>query len=138
MGSAKVVIMATGKPTVYTVKDVKPDAFVRAFAKYLKRSGKIELPSYVDVVKTGVAKELGPYDPDWFYVRAASIARRCYVRPGAGVGTFRRIYSTTYRKGVHREHTSKASGGIIRNILQQLGKARLVEKDTNGGRRVTH
>lgn len=28
---------------VYTVKDVKPEAFVVEFAKYLKRSGKIEV-----------------------------------------------------------------------------------------------
>jgi small subunit ribosomal protein S19e len=24
----------------------------------------------VDIVKTGPQKELAPYDPDWFYVRA--------------------------------------------------------------------
>ncbi len=57
--------MATSMGKVYTVKDVKPEAFVVAFAKYLKQSGKVELPKYVDLVRTAVSKELAPYDPDW-------------------------------------------------------------------------
>ena len=46
------------------------DAFITAYASHLKRSGKIDVPIWVDIVKTGAYKELGPYDPDWFYVRA--------------------------------------------------------------------
>lgn len=30
----------------------------------------IQLPQYVDYVKTGAFKELAPLDPDWYYVRA--------------------------------------------------------------------
>lgn len=30
----------------------------------------IELPLWTDIVKTGKFKELAPYDPDWYYVRA--------------------------------------------------------------------
>lgn len=32
--------------------------------------GKIEVPVWVDIVKTATYKEQAPYDPDWFYVRA--------------------------------------------------------------------
>lgn len=53
-----------------TVKDVQPQAFVKAYAAYLKRTGKLEVPKWVDLAKTGTYKELAPYDPDWFYVRA--------------------------------------------------------------------
>ena len=53
-----------------TVKDVNPHDFVKAYAAYLKRSGKLEVPRWVDLVKTGPYKELAPYDPDWFYIRA--------------------------------------------------------------------
>ncbi len=122
---------------VFGVKDVKSEAFVVEFAKYLKRSGKIELPKYVDFVKTGFAKELSPYSPDWFYVRAAALARRIYVRPGTGVGGFRKVYSISNRDGTRPEHQALAGGAIIRNILQQLEKMGLVEKDPNGGRRIT-
>ncbi len=44
------------------------------------RSGKMQVPDWVDVVKTNVAKELAPYDEDWFYVRTASVARHLYIR----------------------------------------------------------
>ncbi len=30
----------------------------------------IQLPTWVDIVKTGAYKELPPYDPDWYYIRA--------------------------------------------------------------------
>jgi len=46
------------------------DAFIAAYSSHLKRSGKLEVPNWVDTVKTGSFKELAPYDPDWYYVRA--------------------------------------------------------------------
>lgn len=46
------------------------EAFITAYASHLKRSGKLEVPTWVDIVKTGSFKELAPYDPDWYYVRA--------------------------------------------------------------------
>lgn len=36
----------------------------------------IQLPSWVDLVKTGTFKELSPYDPDWYYIRAGECPRR--------------------------------------------------------------
>lgn len=30
----------------------------------------MELPEWMDIVKTGRFKELAPYDPDWYYIRA--------------------------------------------------------------------
>lgn len=55
----------------------------------------IELPNWADVVKTGVYKELAPYDPDWYFVRCASVARKLYLKGGIGVGKFKKIYGTT-------------------------------------------
>merc|ERR1712138_25375 len=68
------------------VKDVSAHEFVVAYGQYLKRTGKIEVPKWADLVKTGTLKELAPYDPDWFYYRTASIARKVYLRNGLGVG----------------------------------------------------
>lgn len=58
-----------------TVKDVDAHAFVRAYAAYLKRSGKLEIPKWVDIVKTGAYKEMAPLDPDWFYHRVGKYFR---------------------------------------------------------------
>merc|ERR1711977_506028 len=63
-----------------TVKDVPADEFIKACADYLKRQPKFDVPKYHDIVKAGVIKELAPYDEDWFFIRAASIARKVYLR----------------------------------------------------------
>jgi hypothetical protein len=52
------------------VPSYSAEDFITAYSAHLKRSGKLEIPTWVDVVKTGPQKELAPYNPDWFYVRA--------------------------------------------------------------------
>ncbi|CAE8601378.1 unnamed protein product, partial [Polarella glacialis] len=47
-----------------TVKDVEPEAFIKAFSQHLKRQGRFEIPKWADVVKTSKAKELPPNDPE--------------------------------------------------------------------------
>ncbi|KAM7268679.1 hypothetical protein ACFE04_010845 [Oxalis oulophora] len=123
--------------TVRTVKDAPSHGFVKSYAAHLKRSGKIELPPWTDIVKTGVLKELAPYDPDWYYIRAASIARKIYLRGGLGVGSFKRIYGGSKRNGSRPRHFGKSSGSIARHILQQLEKLSIIEQSPNGGRRIT-
>ncbi|KAM6580321.1 hypothetical protein CsatA_004095 [Cannabis sativa] len=125
--------MATAK----TVKDVNPHEFVKAYAAHLKRSGKVELPDYTDLVKTAKFKELAPYDPDWYFVRAASVARKVYLRGGLGVGAFRRIYGGSKRNGSRPPHFCRSSGAILRHILQQLESMNIVDIDTKGGRKIT-
>jgi small subunit ribosomal protein S19e len=53
-----------------TAKDVNAHALIKAYAAHLKRSGKLPVPKWVDVVKTGKFKELAPLDQDWYYMRA--------------------------------------------------------------------
>ncbi|XP_047318323.1 40S ribosomal protein S19-3-like [Impatiens glandulifera] len=125
--------MATAK----SVKDVSPHEFVKAYSAHLKRSGKIELPHWVDIVKTGTFKELAPYDPDWYYIRAASIARKIYLRQGLGVGALRRIYGGSKRNGSRPPHFCKSSGSIARHILQQLQKINIIDIEAKGGRKIT-
>jgi ribosomal protein S19E (S16A) len=33
----------------------------------------MELPEWTDIVKTAKFKELAPYDPDWYYIRAGEL-----------------------------------------------------------------
>ncbi|KAL2893358.1 40S ribosomal protein S19-1, partial [Bienertia sinuspersici] len=89
----------------------------------------IELPPWTDIVKMGVLKELAPIDPDWYYIRAASMARKIYLRGGLGVGAFRRIYGGSKRNGSRPPHFEKSSGSVARYILQQLEKMKIVEID---------
>ena len=57
-----------------TVKDVPAKDFIEAFAKHLKKGNKIKMPEWAIYYKTACDKDLAPYDPDWLYVRAASVA----------------------------------------------------------------
>ncbi|CAI5493216.1 unnamed protein product [Closterium sp. Naga37s-1] len=126
-------MVATGT----TVKDVSPHAFVKAYAAHLKRTGKVEVPTWADIVKTGTYKELAPYDPDWYYIRAASMARKVYLKPGVGVGAFKKIYGGPKNNGSRPSHFCRSSGSVARHVLQQLESIGIVEQDANGGRRIT-
>merc|ERR1711931_8104 len=123
-------------PGGVTVKDVNPQDFVRAFAAHLKKS-KLKVPEMVEIVKTSKAHELGPTDPDWFYVRAASVARRVYLRPNVGVGAVRKIYGGSKRNGTRPNHFCLSSSSVARRVLQSLEGIKLVTKDVNGGRSIT-
>ncbi|KAK1861661.1 hypothetical protein I4F81_004242 [Pyropia yezoensis] len=125
------------KATGFTVKDVAAADFVTVYAAHLKRVGNLELPKWVDVVKTATFKELAPYDPDWYYIRVASLARKVYLRSGTGVGAFTKVYGGRMHRGTRPSHFAKASKGIIRSALQQLEALGVVEKDPTGGRRIT-
>ncbi|RXH91758.1 hypothetical protein DVH24_020781 [Malus domestica] len=61
------------------------------------RSDRIELPDWTDILKTATFKELAAYEPNWYYIRSASIARKIYLTGGLGVGTFRKIYGGNKR-----------------------------------------
>ncbi|KAJ3100757.1 40S ribosomal protein S19 [Physocladia obscura] len=117
-----------------TVKDVSAHSFVKAYAAYLKRTGKLEVPKWVDIVKTATHKELAPYDPDWFYVRAASVARHIYLRKQVGVGALRKNYGGRKNRGNKPHHHSDASGSVLRKVLQALEKIKVLEKDEVKGR----
>lgn len=130
--------MADGQEGV-TVRDVKSADFISAYAKHLKASDKFELPKWCDIVKTGSHKELAPYDEDWYYIRAAAIARRVYLRPNQGVGALRGAFgsSNASARGVRRQHHHKSSGGHIRHMLQQLETIGVLETSAKGGRSLT-
>ncbi|KAG7279987.1 hypothetical protein CRUP_034109 [Coryphaenoides rupestris] len=97
-----------------TVKDVNQQEFVLALAAFLKKSGKLKVPDWVDLVKLAKHKELSPSDENWFYVRAASTVRHLYLRGGAGVGSMTKIYGGRKRNGVCPAHFSKGSKNVAR------------------------
>ena len=96
----------------------------------------MEVPTWVDTVKTASYKELAPYDPDWFYIRAASMARKLYVSGNMGVGAFRKNYGGAKNNGTCRHHHAIGSGSVARAVLKQLESVGVVEKAAKG-RRIT-
>ncbi len=122
-----------------TALDVPADELIRRVAMRLKEEyDQIKPPVWAFFAKTGVHKERPPEDPDWWYVRAASILRKLYkAGEPIGVGAFRVIYGGRKNRGVKPEHFAEAGGSAIRKILQQLEAAGLVAKAPGGGRVIT-
>ncbi|MCS7125811.1 MAG: 30S ribosomal protein S19e [Aigarchaeota archaeon] len=110
---------------------------IEKVANYLKENKIIEPPLWAIFVKTGVHKERPPENIDWWYIRAASIMRKLYLKEPIGVSRLRTIYGGKRRLGHHPPKFFKGSGAIIRKILQQLENAGLVEKADKKGRKLT-
>ena len=52
--------MADYEPRGITVRDVAAADFIKAYAEHLKNTGRVELPSWCDLVKTAPHKEMCP------------------------------------------------------------------------------
>jgi len=120
------------------VRDVEAQAFIDSYASFLKRQGRLPVPGWTDTVITGCAKELPPQDPDWWYIRCASIARHVYLRKTVGVGRLRKVHGTAKNRGVRPSRHVNASGSVDRKAMQALEHIGiLVKDDEKGGRRIT-
>ncbi|EXJ94664.1 40S ribosomal protein S19 [Capronia coronata CBS 617.96] len=100
---------------------------------------------WVDTVKTSHSNELPPQSADWFYVRAAAVARHIYLRKSVGVGRLRKVHGSTKNRGSRPSHHVNASGSVDRKVVQALETLGIVEKvdedeeapSLKGGRRIT-
>ncbi len=112
------------------IYDVPASALIEEVAKELKNH--IKQPGFVPYVKTGAHRERAPNNPDWFYLRNASILYRLYKNGATGTGSLRTYYGGRKNRGVKPEKKVKASGKIIRTCLQSLEKAGLLKKEKKG------
>ena len=98
----------------------------------------VQMPEWAKFVKTGMSRERQPEEPDWFYMRSASILRKIYNDGPVGVEKLRSYYGGLHRRGHKPARFAKGGGKIIRTILQQLEVAGYVVKaEKNRGRIVT-
>lgn len=109
-----------------TVKDVAAREFIDAFSKHLKKGNKIKMPDWAQYAKTACFKDLSPYDTDWLYVRAASVAYQLYIRGKVGISALKTHYGGKQRNGVRPPKHHQGAGKVIRYCLKQLEEAGLV------------
>lgn len=113
------------------------DRLIKRLAEYLKREvSEVKPPAWAIYVKTGSHVERPPEDPDWWYVRCASLLRKIYMRGPLGVERLRTMYGGRVNRGTRPEHARKAGGSIIRKALQQLEASGLITQ-TKEGRVIT-
>jgi len=112
------------------IYDVPAAELIKEVAKDLKQ--RVKAPEWTRFVKTGSHVERAPNNPDWFFVRNASILYRIYREGPLGTGSLRTYYGGRKNRGKAPERKRKAGGKVIRVCLQTLEKDGLIKKDKKG------
>lgn len=98
----------------------------------------MEVPEYVELVKTSVNNEMPPQEAElWFYKRSASIARHIYLRKQVGVGKLKKLYGGAINRGSRPSKHADGSGSVNRKAVQALEKLGILELSPKGGRRIS-
>ncbi|HHT74848.1 MAG TPA: 30S ribosomal protein S19e [Methanomassiliicoccaceae archaeon] len=120
-----------------TVYDVPPDKLIAKTAAQLKQMDTIQAPDWAEFVKTGMHTEKAPIQPDWWYIRTASVLRKVFLNGPIGSSRLAAEYGGYADRGVKPNRAVKGSRAIARRCLIQLEKSGLVAKDKKNGRVIT-
>lgn len=115
------------KVKMNSVYELHAQEYNLKLAEALKKIPEFKTPEWVQFVKSGPAKERPIEDDDFWYKRAASILRQIYKKQVVGVNRLRTKYGSKKNRGYKPEEFRRASGKIIRTILQQADKAGFTE-----------
>jgi small subunit ribosomal protein S19e len=127
-----------GHRILITPNDVPASKLIERLAKHMKQNiDQLTPPSWANIVKTGAHVEKQPQNPDWWYIRCASLLRKIYVHGPIGLEKLRTDYGGGKGFTVTPNHVAKAGGAILRKALQQLEAAALIQTSKPYGRRVT-
>ncbi len=117
------------------VYEISANEYNDKLAELLKNIPEIEPPEWSMFVKTGVAKKRPPQNDNFWHKRAASILRQIYTHQVVGVNRLKTRYGSKKNRGMRPEKFKKASGKMIRVILQQAETAGLLEQSKELGKR---
>jgi len=115
-----------------TVYDVPSKELIDEVAKKLKNDKIVQIPEKNVYSKTGVSRESTPTNPDWWYIRCASIMRKIYIKNVIGIEHLRAEYSGRKNRGSKPHKVRSGSGTIVRRAVQQLEEAGYVTKMRGG------
>jgi small subunit ribosomal protein S19e len=116
-----------------TVYDVPAEKLILKTAEKLKQNSAIVPPEWAEYAKTGRHTERAPQQEDWWFIRAASILRKLYVKGPMGSSKLAAEYGGYADKGAMPNRAVKGSRNIARKCMMQLESAGLlVSKDKQG------
>ena len=121
-------------PTVY---DVPANRIINRLATELEKIPDLTPPEWQIYVKTGVNREHGPTQENWWYIRAASIMRKLYLNGAMGISRLRLFYGGGQGRGTKPEKFKRGSGAVIRTLIQQLEQSGLIVPVKSKGRRIS-
>ena len=116
-----------------TIYDIHGTELIEKASKELEKLEGMKMPEWAKFVKTSIARERTPARYDWWYVRAASILRKIYMKGPIGVGKLKKSYGGKANRGHKKNRVYLGSGKIIRVILQQLEKSEFIKQDEKKG-----
>lgn len=117
--------------------DVPPAILLPQLASELKTRKAVEPPPWAMFVKTGVHKQRAPVQPEWWYLRSASVLRKIYLRGHVGVSRLSAEYGGKRDRGSAPYHAHTGSRAVLREIVHQLEKSGLVQPYKTQGRRIS-
>ncbi|AEA39033.1 40S ribosomal protein S19 (nucleomorph) [Cryptomonas paramecium] len=106
-----------------TVTDIPADFFIAFYANFLKKGGQVDVPSWIDIVKTKNSRKNSPYSSDWFFYKLASLARKFYIKKE--------------KKFCSSKIAHNKNGKVLRFALQELEKLKIIEKNEKDNRIIT-
>src|SRR5438309_473498 len=104
--------------------DVPASKLIVALTERVKKLPELEVPEWAHYAKTGSHAERPPQQPDWWYVRAASLLRKLYFRGPLGLTEFETAYGG--RKAV-RENTLRTA--LTTEARQRLANVKMVRPE---------
>ena len=110
-----------------SVYELHAQEYNKKLAEALKKVPEFKEPEWLKFVKSAPSKERPIDDPDFWYKRCASILRQVYKKGILGVNRLKTKYGSKKNRGYAPEQFKKASGKIIRVILQQTDAAGLTQ-----------
>jgi small subunit ribosomal protein S19e len=110
-----------------SVYEMNAQEYNLKLAEALKEVPEFKAPEWVQFVKSGPAKDRPIEDEDFWLKRSASVLRNVYRKGSVGVERLRTKYGSKKNRGFKPEEFRKASGKIIRVILQQSDAAGFTE-----------
>ena len=110
-----------------SIYELNSQEYNKKLAEALKEVEEFKAPEWGEFVKSGPAKKRPIENPDFWYMRAASILRQIYKKKILGVQRLRTKYGSKKNRGYAPEEFRRASGKIIRTILQQADQAGFTE-----------
>ncbi len=117
--------------------DVPPAVLLPRLANALKSQHAVTPPDWAAFVKTGVHKQRGPVQSDWWYLRSASVLRKISLIGPAGIERLSAEYGGKRDRGSAPYHARAGSRSVLREIVHQLEKAGLLQPMKKRGRRVS-
>ena len=117
------------------VYEMPANEYNEQLAHALKQIPEFKQPEWNLFVKSGVAKVKPPQEKDFWHKRAASILRQIYIHNIVGVNKLRTRYGSKKNRGMKPERFRKASGKMIRVVLQQAESVELLEKQIEPGKK---